>query len=162
VVLEPSDNGSGVLSTYMKSDGNLRTWLWAEIGGFLNPIQPGLDPQGRDKIMMNGSEVFKLAVREMGHAAARVIKDSGLKSSDISLFVPHQANIRIIKAMAKRLDLGMDKVYLNLDKFGNTSSASVPLALDQANREGRIKPGDNIVMVAFGGGLIWGAAAVKW
>lgn len=162
VVLEPSNNGSGVVSTFMKSDGKYRPLLWAEMGGFLNPLQYDVDPEGRDKILMNGSEIFKVAVREMGRAAEKVIADGGLKISDISLFVPHQANIRIIEAMAKRLGLSMDKVYLNLEKYGNTSAASVPLALDQANREGRLKSGDNIVMVAFGGGLIWGAALVKW
>ncbi|MGH8016117.1 MAG: 3-oxoacyl-[acyl-carrier-protein] synthase III C-terminal domain-containing protein, partial [Candidatus Zixiibacteriota bacterium] len=113
-------------------------------------------------IMMNGSDVFKIAVKEMGNATVRVIEDAGLKPSDISLVVPHQANIRIIEALAKRLKIDMNKVYLNIEKYGNTSAASVPLALDEANRSGRIKPGDNIVMVAFGGGLTWGASLVRW
>jgi 3-oxoacyl-[acyl-carrier-protein] synthase-3 len=91
-----------------------------------------------------------------------VIKKAGLTVDDVALFIPHQANIRIISAMAKRLGLGPDRVYQNIERYGNTSSASVPLALDEANREGRIKSGDHVVMVAFGGGLIWGSALVKW
>jgi 3-oxoacyl-[acyl-carrier-protein] synthase-3 len=112
--------------------------------------------------MMNGSDVFKIAVREMGNAAMKVIEKAGLKPSDISLIVPHQANIRIVEALAKRLKLDMNRVFLNIEKYGNTSAASVPLALDQANRTGRIRPGDYIVMVAFGGGLTWGASLVRW
>jgi len=162
VVLEASDNGSGILSTFLKSDGQYRPWLWTEIGGSLNPYKPGVDPEGKDKIMMNGSDVFKVAVREMSAAAQHVIADAGLTNDDISLFVPHQANIRIIDAMTKRLGLAREKVVMNIDKYGNTSSASVPLALDEASRQGRLKPGDHVVMVAFGGGLIWGSALVKW
>ncbi|MEW5796110.1 MAG: beta-ketoacyl-ACP synthase III [Candidatus Zixiibacteriota bacterium] len=162
VVLEPCDNGSGLLSSYMRSDGTLRPLLWQKTGGTRHPYSAGFTFDGTDKIMMNGSDVFKVAVREMGQAAARVVQDAGLTIDDIALCVPHQANIRIIEAMAKRLGIPMEKVYLNIDRYGNTSAASVPLALDEANREGRIKPGDHVVMVAFGGGLIWGAALVKW
>jgi len=162
VVLEASDDGSGIQSTYMKSNGSYRNLLWSEIGGTKNPHTPDYDYDGRDKIMMNGSDIFKIAVREMTNAACKVLDEAGLTTADISLFVPHQANIRIIEAMAKRLNLDMDKVYLNIDRYGNTSSASVPLALDEANREGRIKKGDYVIMVAFGGGLIWGASLVQW
>jgi 3-oxoacyl-[acyl-carrier-protein] synthase-3 len=162
VVLEASNNGSGVLSTFLKSNGSYRKMLWAEYGGFKNPINSDFAFDSSDKIYMNGSELFKVAVREMANAAQTVIEEAGLTSDDVSLFVPHQANIRIIDAMVKRLKLSRDKVFLNIHKYGNTSSASVPLALDEANREGRLKPGDHVVMVAFGGGLIWGAALVKW
>jgi 3-oxoacyl-[acyl-carrier-protein] synthase III len=162
VVLEPTTDEHGILSTYLRSDGRLRELLWIPIGGSKNPRTTEYTYDGTDKVTMAGSEVFKVAVREMGRAADIVVKEAGLEYSDISLFVPHQANIRIIEAMAKRMHLSMDKVMLNIDKYGNTSAGSVPLALDEANRSGRIKPGDNIVMVAFGGGLIWGAAAVKW
>ncbi|MCK4301804.1 MAG: 3-oxoacyl-ACP synthase, partial [candidate division Zixibacteria bacterium] len=95
-------------------------------------------------------------------SALKVVDDAGLERKDIALVVPHQANIRIIDALTKRLGVGSDKVYVNIDMYGNTSSASVPLALDEANRSGRIKPGDHVVMVAFGGGLIWGSALVRW
>jgi 3-oxoacyl-[acyl-carrier-protein] synthase-3 len=162
VVLEPTHGESGVLSTHLRSDGRLRELLWIPYGGSKNPYTSEYTYDGTNKVTMNGSDVFKVAVREMGKAADIVVKEAGLTYSDISLFVPHQANIRIIEAMAKRMHLSMDKVMLNIDKYGNTSSGSVPLALDEANRSGRIHPGDNIVMVAFGGGLIWGAAAVKW
>jgi len=162
VVLEPSMNGSGIQSTFLRSNGRYRTLLWSEIGGTLNPITESYTFDGRDKIHMSGSDVFKIAVKEMAKAASNVIAEAGLTADDINLFVPHQANIRIIEALAKRLGIGMDRVFLNIQKYGNTSSASIPLALDEANREGRIKPGDNVVMVAFGGGLIWGAALIKW
>jgi len=162
VILEGSDDGRGVLSTYMRSDGSLRSWLWIEKGGSRHPYLPGVSEEGSDKILMNGSDVFKVAVRAMGAAASQVIEDAGLTPEDISLFIPHQANLRIIEAISKRLKLPPEKVYLNIERYGNTSAASVPIALDEANREGRLKPGDNVVMVAFGGGMIWGAAAVKW
>ncbi len=161
-VLEPSNDGRGVLSTFMKSDGSLRSWLWIEKGGTRHPHVPGVPIGTSDKILMNGAEVFKVAVRAMGAAASKVIEDAGLTSDDISLFIPHQANLRIIEAIAKRLKLPPEKVFLNIEKYGNTSAASVPIALDEASRAGRLKPGDNVVMVAFGGGMIWGAAAVKW
>lgn len=162
VVVEACDSGHGVLSSCLRSNGSYRPWLWAKTGGCKYPYTPDFTFDGSDKIYMNGSDVFKVAVREMGAAANRVIADAGLTAADIALFVPHQANVRIIDAMAKRIGLPREKVYVNIDRYGNTSSASVPLALDEANRQGRIKPGDHVVMVAFGGGLIWGAALVKW
>ncbi len=161
-VVEPSENGHGLLSTYMKSDGSMRDWLWMPTGGTRQPYTADFAYDGSDKIQMAGSDVFKVAVKKMADAVHNVLKDAELTADDISLVVPHQANIRIIEALAKRLRINMDKVYQNIEKYGNTSAASVPLALDEANREGRIKPGDNIVLVAFGGGLIWGAAVVKW
>jgi len=162
VVVSGEEGESGIIGTYIKSEGKYRTLLWAEVGGVVNPYTEGYDYDGRDKIMMNGSDVFKIAVKEMGNATVKVIQDAGLQPSDIALVVPHQANIRIIEALAKRLKIDMNKVYLNIDRFGNTSAASVPLALDEANRAGRIKSGDYIVMVAFGGGLTWGASLVRW
>ena len=161
-VVAPDTSGNGILSTYMKSNGNMRELLWMRTGGTKNPYTSDFTFDGSDKITMAGSEVFKVAVREMSAAARKVIDDVGLESSDISLVIPHQANIRIVEALAKRLNVGMDKVYLNIEKYGNTSSASVPLALDEAVRVGRLKSGDYLLMVAFGGGLIWGSALVKW
>ncbi len=162
VVVEPCDEGPGVLSTYLKSDGSLREWLWIKAGGSKNPIGEGHVFDGSDKIYMNGSDIFKVAVKEMADSVRRVINKAGLQPDDVDIFVPHQANIRIIEAMAKRLRISMDRVYVNIDRYGNTSSASVPLALDEANRKGLIQRGDRVVMVAFGGGLIWGAALVEW
>ena len=146
----------------MKSDGTMREWLWIERGGCVNPYNATFADDGSDKIFMSGSDIFKVAVREMVNATRKVIADAGLTPDDIALFIPHQANVRIIEAMIKRLGVSKDRVYQNIERYGNTSSASVPLALDEANRAGRIKPGDNIVMVAFGGGLIWGSALIKW
>jgi 3-oxoacyl-[acyl-carrier-protein] synthase-3 len=162
VVVGASDNGSGIVSTYMKSDGRLREWLWMKTGGIKHPYTQDFTYDGSDKVTMNGSEVFRVAVREMEKACMKVIEAAGLAPDDVDLIIPHQANLRIIDALAKRLHAGPNKVYLNLERYGNTSAASVPLALDEANREGRIKAGDHVLMVAFGGGLIWGAALVKW
>lgn len=161
-ILEKSDSGSGVLSTVLESNGKYREMLWIEVGGTVEPYSKEFDFSGRNKIYMNGSEVFKVAVREMCKASLKAIERAGLQPEDISLIVPHQANIRIIEAIAKRLRRSMDHVFVNIEKYGNTSAASIPLALDEAAREGRIKEGDNVLMVAFGGGLIWGASVVKW
>jgi 3-oxoacyl-[acyl-carrier-protein] synthase-3 len=162
VVVEPSTNGSGILSTFMKSDGRMREWLWARVGGTKHPHTPDYAYDGSDKIYMSGSDVFKIAVKEMARACLKAIEDAGVKPEDISLVVPHQANMRIIESLTKRLNVSPDRVVVNIERYGNTSSASVPLALDEANRAGRIKPGDLVLMVAFGGGMIWGSALVRW
>ena len=162
VVLEASDNDRGVHATHMRSNGGMRDYLWVKTGGVRYPYTPDFDYDGSDCIRMNGQDVFKVAVREMCSATRQVLSRAGLKPSDVSLLVPHQANTRIIDAVAKRLSLSDDQVFKNIEKYGNTSAASVPLALDEANREGRLKPGDYVVMTAFGGGLVWGAALVKW
>ena len=161
-VLEPSEDERGVVATFLRSNGSLREWLWMKTGGSRHPYTKDFPFDGTDKIMMNGADVFKVAVREMHKATLEVLKQAGLAADDVTLMVPHQANTRIIDAVAKRLHISNDKVYKNIAKYGNTSAASVPLALDEANRSGRLKPGDNVVMVAFGSGLIWGAALVKW
>jgi 3-oxoacyl-[acyl-carrier-protein] synthase-3 len=162
VVIEPATDGSGILSSFMKSDGRMREWLWAKTGGNKFPYTPDFAWDGSNKIYMSGSDVFKVAVKEMGKAALKVIEDAGYKPEDVSLFIPHQANMRIIESLIKRLNLDPEKVVINIDRYGNTSSASVPLALDEANRAGRIKSGDLVLMVAFGGGMIWGSALVRW
>ncbi len=161
-VLTVSDDDSGILGTFLKSNGNLRELLWVKDGGSANPIPDGYVSEGEDKVMMSGSDIFKVAVKQMCNAAVKIIDEAGLTSEDISLVIPHQANIRIIEAIAKRLKVSMDKVFVNIEKYGNTSAASVPIALDEANRSGKIKKGDHVVMVAFGGGLIWGSALIKW
>lgn len=161
-VVEATDSERGVLSTCLKSDGRMREWLWIEVGGTAKPYAPEFAWDGSDKVRMNGTDVFKVAVREMAKAALTVIADAGLKPEDVTLFVPHQANLRIIEALAKRLNLAPGQLVLNVERYGNTSAASVPIALDEANRAGRIREGDHVLMVAFGGGLIWGAALVRW
>ena len=163
-ILTASDDDSGILATYLKSDGRLGSLLCIPAGGVASPfVVDGVGPPKSDFFLyMKGNEIYKHAVRSMGDAAERVIKDAGLDTSDVDWLVPHQANIRIIQATAKRIGLSMDKVYLNLEKYGNTSAASVPLALDEAVREGTIKRGDTIVSAAFGGGLTWGAVLFRW
>ncbi len=111
---------------------------------------------------MNGNETFRVAVRTMESAIKEVLKEAGLTSEDITLLVPHQANRRIIKAAMERLGLGEDRVYLNMDRYGNTSAASIAIALDEVARSGRLKEKDIIVFVAFGGGLTWGSTVVRW
>lgn len=162
VVVEPSTDGTGILASFMKSDGRMRDWLCSKVGGNKYPYTPDFAFDGSDKIYMSGTDVFKVAVKEMGRAAVKVIEDAGYKPEDVSLFIPHQANMRIIESLMKRLNLNPEKVFINIEKYGNTSSASVPLALDEANRSGRIKSGDLVLMVAFGGGMIWGSALVRW
>jgi len=162
VVLEPSGNGSGILSTFMKSDGRMAEWLQVKVGGTKHPHTRDFAWDGSDKIAMRGTDVFKVAVKEMGNACMQVIESAGVRPEDVSWVVPHQANLRIIEALTKRLGVAPDKVVVNVDQYGNTSSASVPLALDEVNRAGRIKPGDLVLMTAFGGGLIWGAALTRW
>ncbi|PWB69372.1 3-oxoacyl-ACP synthase [candidate division GN15 bacterium] len=162
VLVEATTEDAGIRSTFLKSDGSMREWLWIKVGGTKYPYQKGTDPQGLDKIYMSGSDIFKVAVREMGRASQAVIENAGIAPEQIRWVVPHQANLRIIEALVKRLNVPMDRVYLNIEKYGNTSSASVPLALDEANRQGLIARGDHVLMVAFGGGLFWGSALVKW
>jgi 3-oxoacyl-[acyl-carrier-protein] synthase-3 len=111
---------------------------------------------------MNGQEVFKRAVKMMGEASIKVIEDAGLTLDDVDVFIPHQANLRIIDATARRLRMDPKKVYVNIDKYGNTSAATIPMALTEALAEGMIKPGDAVVFAAFGAGLTWAAATVRW
>jgi len=111
---------------------------------------------------MNGKEVFKLASRVMASSCEKVLAQCGVPSDDVKCFIPHQANIRIIEAVAKQLGIGMDRFPLNLDRYGNTSAASIPLALEEAWSNGRIRPGDHVLLVAFGAGLTWGATLIKW
>jgi len=162
VVVEACDTGSGVLSTFLRSDGKMRPLLWTKVGGTRYPYTDDYPFDKSDKIRMNGADLFKVAVKEMANAARQVIEDANLTPDDVTLFVPHQANIRIIEGVAKRLKIDRDRVFVNIEEYGNTSAASVPIALHEASQQGLLKPGDNVVMVAFGGGLIWGAAAVKW
>ncbi|CEN84837.1 3-oxoacyl-ACP synthase [[Clostridium] sordellii] len=161
VVMGPVSEG-GVLSTSLGSDGNGKDYLNIPAGGSKTPASEDSIKNRLHFIKMAGSDVFKFAVRIMQDASVECIKSANLEIQDIDYLIPHQANIRIIEASAKRLKLSMDKVYVNLDKYGNMSAASIPVALDEAYREGKIKKGDNIVLVGFGGGLTWGASVVRW
>ena len=161
-VVEATDEDRGILGTFMKSDGNLTKLLWIPDGGSKSPPQSLENGDGDFCINMAGSELFRHAVRQMGDASLKALKVAGLESSDVSLLVPHQANIRIIESTAKRLGLPMGKVFLNIEKYGNTSAASVPMALDEAVRHGHVKDGDIVLMTAFGGGLTWASAVIRW
>ncbi|MCX6828729.1 MAG: ketoacyl-ACP synthase III [candidate division Zixibacteria bacterium] len=162
VVLEACDDDRGVLSTFLKSDGRYAELLWIPHGGSMNPVLAPDSDRCSVYLKMNGSEVFKHAVKMMGDASLKALASAGLTGDDVTLMVPHQANIRIIEATAKRLRVPMERVFLNIAMYGNTSSASVPMAMDAALRAGRIKDGDIILMAAFGGGLTWASAVVRW
>jgi len=149
-----ADPPRGILATYLSADGNLAKHLYAD-GGPSTTATVG-------KVRMNGKEVFRHAVAEISNAVFEVTERAKVSRDEIDWFVPHQANIRIIESCAKRLELDMDKVIVTIDKHGNTSSASIPLALDIAIRDGRIKRGDLLVFAALGGGLAWGSALVRY
>jgi 3-oxoacyl-[acyl-carrier-protein] synthase-3 len=162
VIVEATDEDRGILSTYIKSDGRYGELLWIPDGGSKHPIQNLNNGRPDVYLKMNGSEVFKHAVRQMGDASLRVLKEAGLEAADVDLMVPHQANVRILKSTAKRLGIPIEKVFLNISKYGNTSSASVPIALDEAVRTSVVKENDIILMTAFGGGLTWAASLIRW
>lgn len=162
VLLEarPADGG-GVLATFSRSDGRLAELLSAPQGGSAEPPTQAIIDARTNKIQMKGNEVFKHAVRNMGAAAQAVLSEAGVSAEQVKLFIPHQANIRIIEAIATRLGIGPEQVYVNIEEYGNTSAASIPIAFDEARRAGRIGPGDHVLMAAFGGGLTWGSALLK-
>jgi 3-oxoacyl-[acyl-carrier-protein] synthase III len=161
-VLRNRPNSHGVISTYMGSDGTFTDILIMPGGGSRCPITPENLPKRLNTIKMAGKEVYKQAVTSMFTAANRALEDAGLKYEDIACVIPHQANIRIIEAIAERMRLPMDKFYVNLDRFGNTSAAAVAIALDEAHRNQRIKIGDYILLVVFGGGLTWASSVIQW
>jgi 3-oxoacyl-[acyl-carrier-protein] synthase III len=156
------EEGYGLLAQELGSDGRGAEHLKIPAGAGARPMgEDGLTPQDFT-LQMNGREVFRFAVQIMGDAALRATGKAGLSPGEIDLFIPHQANSRIIEAATKRLGLPKEKVFINLQRYGNTSCASIPLALSEALDEGRIHPGDNVVLVGFGGGLAWGALVFRW
>jgi 3-oxoacyl-[acyl-carrier-protein] synthase-3 len=161
VVLQPSTDGAGVLSFELGSDGGLAKNLYVPGGGTSNPVSQSVVDNREHFIRMNGQEVFKFAVRQLSSSLYNVTTQAGLSPADLDLIIPHQANLRIIEAAAERLRLPIEKFFVNLHKYGNTSAASIPLALVEAIEEGRVKPHDRIGMVAFGSGLSWAGAVVK-
>lgn len=162
VVLRPCADDEGILGSVLGSDGAGADLLNVPAGGSRLPLTPALIEQKQNCMMMKGREVFRFAVEIMGEAAIGAVAKVGLTPADVDLFIPHQANIRIIDAAAKRLDLPKEKVFVNVDRYGNTSAASVPLALCEAWRAGRIRSGDLVVTVGFGAGLTWGANVIRW
>jgi len=161
-VLKPANgSGRGILSSHLRSDGNLAELLYRPGGGAVDPISQSMLDEGRHLLKMQGREIFKNAVRSMAEACDRALKTAGMTADDIDLLVPHQANIRIIEATAKYAGIPMEKVFVNVNRYGNMSSASVPVGLDEAQEQGLIGPGSNVLTVAFGAGLTWGAMALR-
>lgn len=163
IVLQRNKKGekTGILSTFMRSDGNLADLLYRPDGGAAHPMTAEVLENRSHLVRMAGREVFKHAVREMTEAADRALDSAKLSSSDIDLLIPHQANVRIIEATAKHAGISMDKVYVNVDRFGNTSSASIPIALDEVVEKKIVGPGSTVMMVAFGAGFTWASAIVR-
>ena len=151
-----------ILSSFMGADGSGGHLLSVPAGGSRLPATESTVKDRLHFLKMEGNEVFKIAVRIMVDAANKAIKKAGLGPDDISLFIPHQANIRILMAVAKRLGVPKEKIFMNIEKYGNMSAASTAVALAEASSENRIKKGDNVVLVAFGGGLTYGAVVIKW
>jgi 3-oxoacyl-[acyl-carrier-protein] synthase-3 len=160
-VVQPSEDGRGILSSFMKSDGTLAELLYRPGGGAKIPFDLAVLDEKSHLVKMAGPEVFKAAVRSMCEAAEQALKRAGVTSEEIDLLVPHQANNRIIEATAKYAGIPMDKVFVNVDRYGNMSSASVPVALDEAREQGRIVDGSLVLMVAFGAGFTWAANVVR-
>ena len=161
-VIGASDGKRGILSTYIKSDGRLGDLLYMPGGGATHPATHETVDQRLHYIKMAGREVFKHAVRTMADAAVHGLAHAGLKHDDIDLLIPHQANTRIIDAIAKRMKLPKEKVVMNIQEYGNTSAASIPIALDQVRKEGRLREGDKCLLVAFGGGFTWGSTVIQF
>ncbi len=163
VVLGAANDGNrGVLSTKLRTDGSYVKQLYVPAGGSLKPATADTVRRNEHTITMNGKEVFKVAVRSMEEISREALDEAGVSVDQLSLVIPHQANLRIISAFAERLNVPMSKVVVNLDKYGNTSAASVPVALDEARRQGRIRPGDVVLLNAFGAGFAWGAAVIRF
>jgi 3-oxoacyl-[acyl-carrier-protein] synthase-3 len=154
--------GRGILSAVLKSDGRLAPLLYRPGGGSADPISEKVVCERSHYMKMAGREVFKAAVRTMTDACDAAMKQAGITADQVDLLIPHQANLRIIEATAKHAGIPMSKVMVNLDRYGNTSSASIPIALDQAVDEGRVGPGSLLLFVAFGAGFTWGSMVVRW
>ncbi|MGH2500430.1 MAG: beta-ketoacyl-ACP synthase III [Candidatus Limnocylindria bacterium] len=162
VVVEASNASVGIESTVLRGDGSKYDLLIVPAGGVKHPATRETVERGLHFIKMSGGEVFKLAVKSMADAAEEAIAEANLSLEDIALMIPHQANIRIIEGVAKRLRFPMAKVFMNIQKYGNTSAASIPIAMCEAVGEGRLRRGDKVLLVAFGGGFTWGAAVLEW
>ncbi len=161
-VLRHRGGGHGVIATHMGSNGDLSDILYIPGGGCRFPVTSANVSERLNTIKMNGKETYKQAVSAMLTAAQNVLQQSGLKYEDLACIIPHQANLRIIEAIANRMGLPMDRFMVNLDRFGNTSAAAVAIALDEAHRTGRMAVGDYVLLVVFGGGLTWASSVIQW
>jgi 3-oxoacyl-[acyl-carrier-protein] synthase III len=162
VVLSASDQPGGALGIELTTDPQGAYMIWLPAGGAKAPPSADTIARGEHYVRMEGNATYRFATKTMATTALESIRRSGLTPDDIDLFIPHQANIRIIEAVAKGLDLPMERIFVNLDRYGNTSAASVPIALAEAVNEGRVRVGDNVTMVAFGAGFTSGAVTVEW
>lgn len=162
LVLQPSTETRGMLSCDLGASGADEALMVVEAGGTRMPTTAETLEQGRQYFTMQGREVFKLAVRGMADSSLRALEQAGLTLDQISLIVPHQANARIIEATAKRLDLPLERFLINLDRYGNTSAATIPIGLVEAVEQGRLRDGDYVLVTAFGGGLTWGSSVIRW
>jgi 3-oxoacyl-[acyl-carrier-protein] synthase III len=162
VVLSASDAPGGSLAVELTTEPQGAYMIWLPAGGAKSPPSAATIARGEHYIRMEGRETYRFATKTMATTALESVRKAGLQPDDIALFIPHQANVRIVEAVAKGLDLPMDRMYVNLDRYGNTSAASVPIALAEAVTEGRIAVGDNVTMVAFGAGFTSGAVTVEW
>jgi 3-oxoacyl-[acyl-carrier-protein] synthase-3 len=163
MVLAPtSDKQRGILSTHLYSDGRAAEILCIPGGGSKHPPDQEMLEQKLHKVSMNGREVYKFAVRALYESVREEFKANAITPSQVTHVIAHQANLRIIESVMQRLGIPLEKCWLNISKYGNTSSASVPMTLDEANRAGRLKPGDLIIMIAIGAGIAWGSALVRW
>ena len=161
-VLGPVDGNRGILASKIKSDGRYEEQLFSPGGGTRRKPTAETLAAGDHFFKMRGNELFKVAVRSMAEISREVLEKAGRKSDEIDLFIPHQANQRITEAVADRLNVGLEKVYSNIAVHGNTSSASIPIALDECVESGRVKEGDLVLMASFGGGVTWGAVLMQW
>lgn len=161
-IVQRAKSGKGILSSFIRSDGKLADLLYRPAGGATNQFSQQVLDERSQYVHMAGREVFKHAVRSMSDAADRALDVARLTGDDIDLLIPHQANIRIIEATAKHSSIPMDKVYVNVDRFGNTSSASIPIALDEAFEQGRIGEGSTVLLVAFGAGFTWASMIIRF
>jgi 3-oxoacyl-[acyl-carrier-protein] synthase-3 len=162
VVLRASDQPLGLLSSVLGSRGEDEDLMMIEAGGTRVPLTPELLEQHRHCFMMQGREVYRHAVREMYDSSVQAVAKAGITIDDVRLVIPHQANLRIIEALAKRLDISMERIVVNIDHYGNTSAASVPIALYEAAEQGRLHDGDYVLLTAFGGGLSWASTVIRW
>ncbi len=161
-ILEPTDSDNGILSTHLYSDGNLWDFIYLPGGGSRHPASSDTLKNKLHSIKMKGNETFKVAVKTLENLVMDTLHKNSIDPSKLSLLIPHQANLRIILATAKRLGISMDKIFINVDRYGNTSAASIPIALDEALVSGRMKKGDYVMLEAFGAGLTWASALIKW
>ena len=162
VVKASTEKDRGIIAGVFGADGSKIEDLWMPAGGSRLPTSPETLKNHQNYLKMNGHAIFKVAVRSMAGTVTQLLEKIGAKADDITLLIPHQANLRIIEAVARQLKFSMDRVFVNIQKYANTSSATTAIALDEARRAGRIKSGDLVVMVAFGAGLTWGGVAIRW